>query len=414
MKDRKHHICLIAASFYPVEHISAYRLNSFAKYLDKEKFKITVFCYRHSIEHVVREQVFGANVHRIHSSGLLKKRSQRTTDSKFVHNLKSLNNIVVSWNGKGDFPGWANNVSKEMEKIHKETPIDIILSSYAPMDTHRAALKFKRSNPEVKWIADMRDEMSLNPFISNKERQRARHLELLMAEKIDALITVSEPILNDFRSIMQNDNVKFREIRNGFDHNKEPLVGSNDVFTMLYAGTFYGKNKPNTLFEALRNLKIKEELPSTWKLQLLGTHNNFGVPKELEPHLEFLPRTDNKNAVAQMFKSDCNVLIHPKSIRKGVFSGKLFEYISAEKPILALVDKEDVAAQLIEEQNAGVVTDFYNIEEIEGAVLKIYALWTNKERFPFDSTKVKTLHRCYQVKLLEGLIDEILLNEHKK
>ena len=46
---------------------------------------------------------------------------------------------------------------------------------------------------------------------------------------------------------------------------------------------------------------------------------------------------------------DFNLFVHPRSERKGVYTGKLFDYISAAKPILACVDKDDVAAKMIEE-----------------------------------------------------------------
>ena len=48
-----------------------------------------------------------------------------------------------------------------------------------------------------------------------------------------------------------------------------------------------------------------------------------------------------------MNEMDANIMLHPRGERKGVYSGKLFDYISAQKPIIACVDKNDVAAELI-------------------------------------------------------------------
>lgn len=403
----KKHIVIVTTLFYPVNRVASYRVNSFAKYFSKDKFDISVICLLNDESRIESEKVFNSNVYRVPSNKLVKKRRQKTSDNWFVHKSKSANNILVDRLTNEDFPGWAKNASNKLAQLHAKQSIDLIISSYAPKDAHLAALNFLKDKIGVKWIADMRDEMSMNPFISNKEKTILRKLELNIASRVDAVTSVSKPILNGFEAIMGGE-ILYEEIRNGYDHEVPPLHNFNEVFTMLYAGTFYGKRKPNTFFEALLNLKAKNKLPSDWKLQLLGTHANFSVPNELKSHLEFLPTADNESAVQMMLEADCNVLIHPPMGVKGVFTGKLFEYISAEKPVLALVDKEDVAAELITEQNAGFNADFYSIDEIEDAFLRVYSLWKNRENLPFDTDKVKTLHRRHQAKLMENLIDRIL------
>jgi hypothetical protein len=96
---------------------------------------------------------------------------------------------------------------------------------------------------------------------------------------------------------------------------------------------------------------------------------------------------------------------------KGVYTGKLFEYISAQKPILGLIDVEDVAAKLILETKSGEVVDFYNVDEIKKAILEIQEGWRVKKMLSIDAEKVKLLHRREQVKQLEKLIGELLKDE---
>lgn len=355
-----------------------------------------------------KDHAFNANVYRVSGSKWVKKRRQKTTDNWLTHKCKSMNNIIVGQLSKEDYPGWSKEASKELERLNGEHPIDVVISSYAPVDAHIAAMNFIKRHSNVKWIADMRDEMSLNPFISQAEKHRLNQVELEMANYISALTSVSHPILEGFERLMQNEKIRYAEVRNGYDHDKAPYGNFNDTFTLLYAGTFYGKRKPDTLFNALLSLRSKGKLPEDWKLLLLGTHANFPVPAELKDHLEFLPTADNETAVDMMFKADCNVLIHPPMGVKGVYTGKLFEYISAEKPVLALVDKDDVAAELIDEMNAGFCADFYDQNEIEEAFLKAYTVWKNKSHLNFNKEQVKTLHRKNQAKILEKLILEIL------
>ena len=109
-----------------------------------------------------------------------------------------------------------------------------------------------------------------------------------------------------------------------------------------------------------------------------------------------------------MSESDINLLILPNNGRKGVFTGKLFDYLSVLKPILAIVDKKDVAATLINELNAGYVAEFDDIKEIEKMIILSVNNWVNKVHFDVDIDGVEKLHRKYQVKKLERLIDKIL------
>lgn len=56
----------------------------------------------------------------------------------------------------------------------------------------------------------------------------------------------------------------------------------------------------------------------------------------------------------------------------GIYTGKLFEYLGARRPILMLGPKQGVAAELIREANAGTVVDSSNPQEIKEAILKYY------------------------------------------
>jgi hypothetical protein len=58
--------------------------------------------------------------------------------------------------------------------------------------------------------------------------------------------------------------------------------------------------------------------------------------------------------------------------------------------------------------NAGEVVDFYDVDGIKKAILKIYSDWKEHNLPKVDPDKIKKLHRKYQVSLLEELIDDIL------
>jgi hypothetical protein len=102
-----------------------------------------------------------------------------------------------------------------------------------------------------------------------------------------------------------------------------------------------------------------------------------------------------------------NILIHPRTEMKGVYTGKLYDYLSVCRPVLGLVDNDDVAAELIRAMNAGYVAEFSSIEEIENEILHLFEDWRNNNlRIP-DLEKVQLLHRKEGVKKLKNLINEL-------
>ncbi|MFN5416169.1 MAG: hypothetical protein ACK5B9_03870 [Flavobacteriia bacterium] len=403
----KKHIVLIAAWFYPVNKVASFRINAFAKYLNKEKYDVTVIAYNDD-NLAPNETIYdGVNVYREKCTSLFQVRRQKVGENWFTHNLKSLNNKIVLYFSKEDYPGWSNSVLKRLLSINDKQKIDCIISTFAPVDSHIAAMNFKMKYPDIKWIADMRDEMSSNNLISEKDRLKLSFWESQFQQYTDALVTVSAPILNNFKTHFIREEILFREIRNGFDHDLKPLNNFNDCFTFLYAGTFYGKRKPDTFFQALVEMKNEGKLNCIWQIRLLGTHQNFDIPAEIKSNITIVPEKNNSEALTEMFQADCNLLIHPPTGVKGVYTGKLFEYISANKPILALVDKSDVAAELIAEFDSGISVDFYDIEEIKFAIAKIVEQWSNRMVRSYDQNKVFSLHRKNQTKELENLIEEI-------
>lgn len=397
----KKRVVIVTNWISPVNSVASNRMNAFVKYLSKDFFEVIVvsraFDSRKSVANFDK-----AKVYRESSSKLIRLRRQKPSDSWLSHNLQSINNLILRKVTIQDFPFWAKNIAKRLNKIHSEKPIDVIISSYSPLDTHLGTYYFVRNNKQVKWIADMRDEMAKNPFVSDKQRSKFNRFEKKIAPYVDGLTSVSKPLLDGFENNFKN--IPRVEVRNGFDHEEKPLKNFNDIFTMLYAGSFYGERKPNTFFEALKELIEEKKIEKNWKVQFLGTTKNFPIPNIITDNVDFLPSMENNKTVNKMFSADCNVLIHPNNGAKGVFTGKLFEYLSSQKPVLAIVDPNDVAAQLINELQAGFVANFDNVSEIKVAILECYSLWKNKKGLSIEANQTKTLHRKHQVKKLEELI----------
>lgn len=398
----KPRIALITTWFPPMNGVAVNRMEAFARYL-ADDYCLVVFAL--GKEEKTEVQHFG-QVHYFSGSKLLDRIKHSSSDGKIVHHVKTGLNLVVTKIGAKGYHSWKKKVALRLERLHRDQAFDAIISSYSPVAAHEVALLFKKQHPSVPWIADMRDEMSTNPFLSTAVARKLRKKELEFAPYIDAITTVSRPLVLDFRK--QFPEVKnIEEVRNGFDHDLIPSSNFNAQFTMVYAGTFYGLNKPDYFFKALSLLRSRGQFTEDFKIRFVGTNRNFSIPHEFSGNCEFVPRQAQLDAVRIMMEADCNLLLLPKSTRKGVYSGKLFDYLSTEKPILALVDLEDVAAELILELGAGSVVDFNDVEGMALALQHLMENWQNRQSLEVNKDQVQLLHRKHQVSKLKRVIESI-------
>ncbi|MDG1840739.1 MAG: hypothetical protein P8I93_00150 [Crocinitomicaceae bacterium] len=404
--SNKKQLLIICSHFHPMKHIASYRMNAFAKYLDPSKIEVTVLTISETENR--KEKVFNNTwVYYLPYNPIFRLRKQKQTMPKWKHWLFSLNNKMMRFFSKSDYPGWQKNALKQALKLEEKNKIDFILSSFSPIDSHLIAFEFKKRTTDNKWIADMRDEMSLNQMLGKKERKYYKKVEDYIFPEVDFISAVSAPILDGFKNPI-NKNIQYIEIRNGFDHQEKLIKKRNQIFTFVYAGTFYGKRKPDTFFSALKELSDSGQLKIPWKLLFIGTPKNFSIPKQFGKNISFVESMENIEVIKVLAQSDCNLLIHPPSKAKGVFTGKLFDYLSVQQPILALVDVEDVAADLINKCNAGNSVDFYDINSIKEELLNIFDCWQNNIENQYNEVLISSLHRKKEVLKLQ----KIILNEN--
>jgi hypothetical protein len=91
---------------------------------------------------------------------------------------------------------------------------------------------------------------------------------------------------------------------------------------------------------------------------------------------------------------------------RGVLSGKVFEYLAAERPILAVVPPDGAAANLIRETGAGVVVAPDDIDGIERELVAMRDRWRAGELdgSPLDDGWRERLDRRTRVQELADLM----------
>jgi glycosyltransferase involved in cell wall biosynthesis len=399
------HIALITTWFPPQQSVATNRMLAFAEFLSLNH-EVDVFALlqeQKTIKWSDRVTVHYA------SNGVISERlKDKQSDGYLLHLFKVGTRKLLNVFVKNPLRKWQKSTLAQLNIIHESKPFDCIISSFSPEDAHLIAINFKKAYPHIPWIADMRDEMSMHPYIDSKTRSKLAAIEKEVNRYADALTSVSEPILSDFKSIMPQIKY-FEEIRNGFNHNYQRDLSNtekNSVFTIGYFGTFYGIRKPHILMQALKQLLV--EVPEfDFEFEIVGAHQNFSIPSEISEKVKLRDPLTYLDAIQKMAKVDATIQIDPRSKRKGVYTGKLFDYISVQKPVLGFLDLDDVAAALIREFDCGYIAEFSDLEENKKIILEAFMDWKqNSIKFASDA-QVQTLHRKKQVEKLNHLISKL-------
>jgi hypothetical protein len=373
--------------------------------LNKNKYNIYVHTLDEQKEYI--NDIKGVTVSRTKNDTLLKPLLFTNRTNKLIHYSKVIYNMIIRKFTKNIYQKWIDDSYIVLKQKIKEQNIDLILSSFAPDASHILAIRLKKEFPHIKFIADMRDEMSFSPYIGIQKKNEYISIEEDIFKYASAITSVSKPILDEFENLSNNKNIKFTEIRNGYDFELENNKSENKSFTIVYTGNFYADINPNNFLKVLEYIVINNKIKDI-KVKFVGVKTHFEIPSILKNMIEIIPSVIHSKAINIMKNSDVLLLIHPSNGRKGVFTGKLFEYLAVLKPIIALIDEEDVAAKLINKCNAGYVCDDKNIKKMQEIIFDAYGEWKNKSKREFNITEIKKHHRFEQTKRLEVLIDEIL------
>jgi glycosyltransferase involved in cell wall biosynthesis len=209
-----------------------------------------------------------------------------------------------------------------------------------------------------------------------------RRMERQVLAAADRVACVSEPWLNDLFANLGKQREKFIVLPNGYDDEDiqpSPLPGPGDQFTLTHLGSFYRNRRPDQIIQAVSRLIADGRIPTqALRVQFVGKNARSFVP-DTPPFIvsDYVPHDELDTFRAQ---SHAFLLILATTHDNiGNYSGKLFEYLAANRPILAIAPRQGVAQQLIEKTRTGIVVS-EEPAEIAWAIETLYRQW--KANYP--------------------------------
>lgn len=282
--------------------------------------------------------------------------------------------------------GWLRHAVKEGLSLIQKAEIDAILSSAPPFTAHLVARELKGLTGRP-WCADFRDPWSQNPYLQGgglraPRKWIDRRLEKRVLRDADAVLCVSKPIVEGFARLgIPGVASKTSVLTNGFAPDEFAAVARRvpDKFTITYTGTFYGASRsPAPFLECLSGLIQNGAVnPKRVSIRILEAYaqdtTRLAKQYRLSEIVEVRSGVSHSEAAREQVNASVLLLvIRNDEAGLGEYTGKLFEYLGARRPILMLGPKQGVAAELIREANAGTVVDSRNPREIKDAILKYY------------------------------------------
>jgi glycosyltransferase involved in cell wall biosynthesis len=266
-------------------------------------------------------------------------------------------------------------------RIVRAERIDAVVTTSPPNSVHLIGAAVKRATG-VRWIADVRDSMTRNAdrrvesmAVRAKERTQGA-VARLIARYADASVAVTDFVADELRAFEPKGRVAV--IPNGADFDEFTGLEHHESnrFRITHTGAFFGKRDPRPFLTAF----ARAELPDA-VVRFVGdfraADREWAESLDLGDRLELHPYVPRRRSLAFQRDSEALLLLLPDVPGRGsaVPSGKVYEYLAAERPILAAVPPDGAAAELIREAGGGVVVAPDDVAGIEAALRDLHERW---------------------------------------
>ena len=239
-----------------------------------------------------------------------------------------------------------------------------LITTGPPHSMHLVGYAFRKTN-QLQWLADFRDPWS--QFFVNYElpmmsriRNRHKRMEQQVVSAADCVMTTSPSLT----AIYKQYNPSAVTIFNGY----EKLLDCNfaQKFTMTYAGVLKANQHMEIVFSVLKTLSSRDQhFAKQLRLGLYGNFDKMNVPLELQSQVTVHGHRKKQEIDNVLPQSHILLLLgndQPES--QLVIHGKLYSYMAARRPVLALVNKHGDMSELIREYKLGAVFLYTETEKI--------------------------------------------------
>jgi len=337
---------------------------------------------------------------------LSKKKTKQISSGVISDDNPSLLEIFLLWiRGNVFIPDarkyWVRPSVRFLTGIIKKEEIDTIITTGPPHSLHLIGLELKK-NLDVKWLADFRDPWTSIGYHSKlrltKASERKHHqLEKEVANGCDKLLVTSNTTKVEFESITTNP---VYVITNGYDipESELPFSALDKKFTLSHIGSLLTGRNPENLWKVLSEIISENEtFRNVFQLNLIGVvgHDVLNSINDngLKNYSRIKEYVTHEEAVNYQRCSQLLLLVEIDAANtRGIIPGKLFEYLAAKRPILAIGPEHWDGGEIVKRTNSGVVCNYNSLADLKAVILQWFHLY-QQGNLMVSSVNIKEYNR---------------------
>jgi len=289
--------------------------------------------------------------------------------------------------------GWLLWAVRASRKLAAADPVDLIYST-SPHATAHVIARRVHAALHKPWVADFRDPWIEDPPEAGTPngplyRTINRWLERDVMRHSAAIIASTAHLRDALRERYPDEAPgKFHFIANGYDEADFAALPHNDRtaqrLRIVHAGSINpGFRDPQPVFAALGRLIRRKHLRADeCEIRFVGG-GEYSASEAVRRAIDvagltasvtFVARVPYEESLNELTKADLLLLLQASDDTVGLVPAKLYEYLRAEKPVLALV-RSGAVSEIMEQTGGGWAVDPRAEEVLDAALEDAVAAW---------------------------------------
>jgi len=352
------HLMLFSYWFPPANAVGSSRPLAMARHFAARGWRVTVIAgAAQAVPASFAADLAGFDVHYVPDTWLTRRSSFRAERGVFAQRLTTALRLLA-------WPDHVRPVARAMRRralaLLREIPQpDVVLSTALPFSVHGAAREVARGAGAL-FVADNRDIWADNPYkwTAPFYKSLERGYERSSLAAADLVVAVSEGMSAYYRAVYPDLAERVLTVMNGVDaQGQEAASYRRDParLRLAYTGILYGDRRDVTpLLRAAQGLGVPVSIDFYGSEPEIVNRLAAEFPALAIANRGKVPRAE---ALAAQAAADALILVvGTDPWEDTLLPGKLFEYVGAGRPIVALANKASDSGRLIARHGLGLAT----------------------------------------------------------
>lgn len=275
--------------------------------------------------------------------------------------------------------GWVKPSVAFLKKELVNNPVDCIITTGPPHSLHLIGMQLQKQL-NLPWIADFRDPWTTIHYhkelkLSKAAAQKHKQMETEVLQKADQIVVTSPTTKKEFKQLT---NTPIEVITNGYEVSEDIYPIPDTSFSIAHIGSLLSERNPKILWKVLSEIASEnKEFATDLELKLVGAVSETIISSIEDAGLKTALKTIGYVTHAEALKMQHNaqlllVVEMDRPETRAIIPGKLFEYLAAQRPIIALGPKGSDIQEILQQTHSGQFFTYQDEDALKELLLTHY------------------------------------------